>query len=203
MNRVDRCWKCGRTQLRDTGVQHPNDPSKVRWACANCDWEAWGVPARKLPIRSMNPCGSVIVKMPDEPEPIPPASAPKPEPEQKYPPEPRKPYVVPIELIKNRICKSLGMPYEYMSGTGKGRVTVLARMMVTVAARRATEMSYPEIARTMGKTHPTALDAHNRIRKMMNLPVVIVLGEREWVPDAAMGLTVEQVVEAAIQPATP
>ena len=70
--------------------------------------------------------------------------------------------------------------------SGRHRRVVLARAMITLLCRELTTMSYPEIARALGKkNHSTVITAHQRIDRQMGEPVRLGL--------AVDGLTIEQL----------
>ena len=79
---------------------------------------------------------------------------------------PRRP--VPIALIQTEVARSLRVELHDMAGKGRHKRVVLARAIVVHLARRLTTLSYPEIARAMGRpNHSSVITAHNRLIEQM------------------------------------
>lgn len=71
---------------------------------------------------------------------------------------------VPIALIQSEVARALCVDLGEMAGTGRHRRVVLARSIVVYLARRLTTLSFPEIARAMGRpNHSSVITAHNRL----------------------------------------
>jgi len=81
-------------------------------------------------------------------------------------PSPRRP--ARIEKIIELTCAALGVSTEEFRGSHRHRRIVLARSLTVLLAREATNLSYPEIARAMGRpNHSTVITAYQRIDKQM------------------------------------
>lgn len=86
---------------------------------------------------------------------------------------------VTAERIISRVCDVLGVEYADLIGVERRRRVVLAREMVSYLARRLTTLSYPEIARGIGRpTHTTIIAANERFRRRLESdpPETIDLG---------------------------
>lgn len=95
----------------------------------------------------------------------------------------RKP--VRIELILREVCHQLRVEPEDLYGSGRHRRVVLARGLVVRLARELTTLSYPEIARALGRpNHSTVITAQQRIGRQMEQGTPVDCG-----PDLA-GLTI-------------
>ena len=65
----------------------------------------------------------------------------------------------------------------------------MARAVITVLCKQMTTLSYPEIARKLGKTnHSTVITAHQRIAKQMGDAVALGL--------PVDGMTIEQLTDS-------
>jgi chromosomal replication initiator protein len=81
-------------------------------------------------------------------------------------PRARRP--VPMPLIQTEVARRLRVELADMAGNGRHRRVVLARSVVVHLARRLTTLSFPEIARAMGRpNHSSVITAHNRILGLM------------------------------------
>jgi chromosomal replication initiator protein len=79
----------------------------------------------------------------------------------------RKP--ISVELVISEVCRHLCVDLHAFMGKGRHKRVVLARSMVASLSRRLTTMSFPEIARIMGRTnHSTVITAQKRIDAQMN-----------------------------------
>lgn len=88
-------------------------------------------------------------------------------------PSPRRP--VRIEQIILQTCRTLGVEVPDLMGKGRHKRVVLARSVVAHLSRELTTMSYPEIARAMGRpSHSTVITAHARFRAMLESGVEVV-----------------------------
>ncbi len=96
-----------------------------------------------------------------------------------------------IAAILDATCSELGVAREDLSATGRHRRVVLARGVVVHLAREMTTLSYPEIARHLGRSaHSSAHAAARRIQDMID--------RGEEVPDAdrdGCARTVRELVE--------
>jgi chromosomal replication initiator protein len=77
-------------------------------------------------------------------------------------PRPRKP--VKVQAICSHVCAELGVALEEVYGRGRHARVVLARSMCAVLSRELTTMSFPEIARGMGRPgHSSVVTACKRM----------------------------------------
>jgi hypothetical protein len=66
------------------------------------------------------------------------------------------------------VCRTLGVEFEELSGNGRRPAVVLARGIISHLARKMTVLSFPEIARGLGRpTHSTIIAACNRLKSQM------------------------------------
>lgn len=73
-----------------------------------------------------------------------------------------------IDTIIDEICRTLHIQLNDFVGRGRHKRVVLARAMTVQVARELTTLSYPEIARAMGRpNHSTIVTAHQRIRRQI------------------------------------
>ncbi len=73
-----------------------------------------------------------------------------------------------VELVISEVCRHLCVDLHAFMGKGRHKRVVLARSMVASLSRRLTTMSFPEIARIMGRTnHSTVITAQKRIDTQM------------------------------------
>jgi chromosomal replication initiator protein len=108
-----------------------------------------------------------------------------------------------MEQIVDEVCRSLHIQLGDFVGRGRHKRVVLARAMSAYLARSLTTLSYPEIARGMGRpNHSTVVTACQRITKQIekNEP----LPEGDWSGLGLNGLTVgglcEQVRRDILRP---
>lgn len=79
---------------------------------------------------------------------------------------PRRP--VPPELVVAAICDELGIDRSTFVGRSRHARAVLARSMGAYLCRELTTMSYPEIARALGRpNHSTVITADKRVRSRL------------------------------------
>lgn len=79
---------------------------------------------------------------------------------------PRRP--VPISIIQNEVARGLRVELSDMAGKGRHKRVVLARSIVVHLSRRLTTLSFPEIARAMGRpNHSSVITAHNRLLEQL------------------------------------
>ena len=72
------------------------------------------------------------------------------------------------ERIIELTCAALGVTLEEFEGSNRHRRIVLARSVCVLLAREMTNLSYPEIARAMGRpNHSTVITAHQRIKRQI------------------------------------
>ncbi|MEM6334253.1 MAG: DnaA/Hda family protein [Planctomycetota bacterium] len=85
-------------------------------------------------------------------------------------------------LIAGVVTEELGVTEAQLAGRGRHARVVLARAVLIHLCRELTTMSFPEIARAMGKSnHSTVITAHQRLRRQMDAgeTVELVAGEAE------------------------
>ncbi|MFZ4574358.1 MAG: DnaA ATPase domain-containing protein, partial [Phycisphaerales bacterium] len=88
---------------------------------------------------------------------------------------PRRP--IAIEFVIEEVCRTLGVDFERLMGKGRHKRVVLARSLISYLARKLTTMSFPEIARAMGRpNHSTIITAQRRLE-----------AELDRSPDTALG----------------
>ena len=79
---------------------------------------------------------------------------------------PRRP--IQIESISANVCRSLRVDLGEMMGRGRHARVVLARSVVAYLSRRLTTLSFPEIARAMGRpNHSTVITAQKRLSEQL------------------------------------
>lgn len=70
--------------------------------------------------------------------------------------------------IVRRVCARLNVEPEELASRGRHERVVLARALATYLARKLTSLSYPEIARAIGRpNHSTVITAHRRLDKQI------------------------------------
>ncbi|MBL0871168.1 MAG: ATP-binding protein [Phycisphaerales bacterium] len=70
--------------------------------------------------------------------------------------------------IVRRVCTRLNVEPEELASRGRHERVVLARALTTYLARKLTSLSYPEIARAIGRpNHSTVITAHRRLDKQI------------------------------------
>lgn len=75
---------------------------------------------------------------------------------------PRRP--IAIEFIIEEVCRTITVDFERLMGKGRHKRVVLARSLISYLARKLTTMSFPEIARAMGRpNHSTVITAQRRL----------------------------------------
>lgn len=87
-----------------------------------------------------------------------------------------------MESIIDEVCRSLGVQIGDFVGRGRHKRVVLARAVTTYLARGLTTLSYPEIARAMGRpNHSTVVTACQRITGQIERNETLPAGEwGEW-----------------------
>ncbi|MCB9845769.1 MAG: ATP-binding protein [Phycisphaeraceae bacterium] len=82
-----------------------------------------------------------------------------------------------IEQIVELVCHSLGVSSAELMGRGRHRRVVAARALCVAIARELTNLSYPEIARAMGRpNHSSVITAHQRLQGQIADGVMLDLG---------------------------
>lgn len=73
---------------------------------------------------------------------------------------------MPYLTVATIVCENLGVTIEDCAGPTRHERVTLARELTTVLCREFTTLSYPEIARSMGKpNHSTVITAKQRYEK--------------------------------------
>ncbi|MGH7131127.1 MAG: DnaA ATPase domain-containing protein [Phycisphaerales bacterium] len=76
-----------------------------------------------------------------------------------------------------RVCEHLDVQSDELRGNGRHPRVVLSRALITHLCRQLTTMSYPEIARAIGRpNHSTVITAHQRLARQMGEKLVVDLG---------------------------
>jgi chromosomal replication initiator protein len=66
----------------------------------------------------------------------------------------------------SEVCRGLNVDLSDFMGKGRHQRVVLARSLCSYICRRLTTLSFPEIARAMGRTnHSTVITAHRRVER--------------------------------------
>lgn len=106
---------------------------------------------------------------------------------------------IPLETIVGEVCRCLTVDRVEFVGKGRHKRVVLARAVCGHLCRKLTTLSYPEIARGMGRpNHSTIITACKRLGEDLSRPDLppfeddIVLG----LPADMRGLTLTQLVDA-------
>lgn len=75
---------------------------------------------------------------------------------------------IPAEVIAQTVCRLLGVTIPELMGRTRHRRVVLARGVSVILCRRLTTLSFPEIARALGRpNHSTVITAHQRLEGSM------------------------------------
>lgn len=99
------------------------------------------------------------------------------------------PGMVRFDHVRDTICRVLEVEPKTLGESGRHKRVVMARALITLLCKRMTTLSYPEIARKMGKSnHSTVITAHQRIDKQMGDIVSLGL--------PVDGSTIEQLAES-------
>ncbi|MCG3124816.1 MAG: Chromosomal replication initiator protein DnaA [Phycisphaerales bacterium] len=81
---------------------------------------------------------------------------------------PRSRRPIQVDRINTEVCRTLGVTVQEMMGIGRHPKVVLARSVIALLARRLTTLSFPEIARQMGRpNHSTVITAQKRLAAIM------------------------------------
>jgi chromosomal replication initiator protein len=76
-----------------------------------------------------------------------------------------------LDQITAHVCRVLGVEFDELTGNGRRPQVVLARSLISHLARRLTTLSFPEIARGIGRpTHSTIIAACQRLQAQMDSP---------------------------------
>jgi chromosomal replication initiator protein len=79
----------------------------------------------------------------------------------------------PIVMVKS-MCEKLGVSYDAVCGNGRARSLVLARQMMMVVLKNATDLSLAEIGQYVGgRDHATVMYAIDRIEKLQSYDLVM------------------------------
>jgi chromosomal replication initiator protein len=84
-----------------------------------------------------------------------------------------------LDQITAHVCRVLGVEFDELTGNGRRPQVVLARSLISHLARRLTTLSFPEIARGIGRpTHSTIIAACQRLQGQMDseTPPTVDLG---------------------------
>lgn len=108
--------------------------------------------------------------------------------------------MVPFEVIVARVCRLVRVDQSEIGGSGRHKAVVLARVLIVAAARRATILSFPDIARAMGRpNHSTAVTEWNRYRERSSHQLGQWVGQYR-LPEAVASMTLAEAVEMATLP---
>jgi chromosomal replication initiator protein len=98
-----------------------------------------------------------------------------------------------VSEIMDAVCACVGAEAREVMGKGRHQRIVLARSLVAHLSRRLTTMSFPEIARAMGRpNHSTIITAQKRLEREM---AATDGGRLDWLHGPAGGLTLRELVE--------
>ncbi|MGD9690683.1 MAG: DnaA/Hda family protein [Phycisphaerales bacterium] len=82
-----------------------------------------------------------------------------------------------FQTIISAVCAVVGVSEAEVLSSGRHALVVLARALCVLAARETTSMSYPEIARALGRpNHSTVITAFQRIGRQLKDGLVVCLG---------------------------
>ncbi len=105
---------------------------------------------------------------------------------------PRRP--IAAQTIVAEVCRALCVDLSDFMGKGRHPRVVLARSLTAYICRRLTTLSFPEIARAMGRgNHSTVITAHRRVERDLARKGEPLAGE--LVPNHS-GNTLSEVIEA-------
>lgn len=95
-----------------------------------------------------------------------------------------------VATILEVVCRRLGVERSELLGSGRHRRVVLARGLVSYLARELTTLSYPEIARAIGRSnHSTVLTAGRRLHEQLER------GERIELDPQAGSMPLKELVD--------
>lgn len=115
------------------------------------------------------------------------------------PARPRTP-IRPVRMgdIVKEVCRTLSVERDDVFGRGRHRKVVLARALCGRLARRLTTLSYPEIARGIGRpNHSSVITACNRIAGQIERGERVVVGHGEVELAALTDQIADRLSEAA------
>lgn len=82
-----------------------------------------------------------------------------------------------FERILSLVCAEVGVPVDDVMGSGRQVPVVLARSLCGYVARRVTKLSFPEIARELGRSnHSTVITACQRVERSIAAEETVSLG---------------------------
>lgn len=100
---------------------------------------------------------------------------------------------IPVPAILETVCECVGAPVVEVMGKSRHQRVVLARSMASHLARRLTTMSFPEIARAMGRpNHSTIITAQKRLEREMSRPDG---GRIDWLDGPSRGLSLRELAD--------
>ncbi len=83
---------------------------------------------------------------------------------------PRRP--IAIETVIAEVCAALCVELSELMGRGRHKRVVLARSLVAYLGRKLTTLSFPELARSMGRpNHSTVITAQKRLQSHLDAPL--------------------------------
>lgn len=84
-----------------------------------------------------------------------------------------------MDDVQRVVCQAMSVEREELVSTSRHKRVVLARALIVHLARELTNLSYPEIARTLGRTnHSTFITAHKRVLAQMQAGEPVAVGGR-------------------------
>lgn len=93
-----------------------------------------------------------------------------------------------FDNVRDAVCQVLEVEHKDLGASGRHKRVVMARALITMLCKKTTTLSYPEIARKMGKTnHSTVITAHQRISRQMGDTVSLGL--------MLDGMTIDQLAD--------
>lgn len=93
-----------------------------------------------------------------------------------------------FDNVRDSVCQMLEVEHKDLGASGRHKRVVMARALITMLCKKTTTLSYPEIARKMGKTnHSTVITAHQRIAKQLDDTVSLGL--------SVDGMTIAQLAD--------
>jgi len=105
---------------------------------------------------------------------------------------PRRP--VKVEQIVDEVCRTLHVEHQELLGRGRHKRVVLARTLAAHLSRQMTTLSFPEIARAMGRpNHSTVVTACKRMQEQIARDDALDLGA-DTIQELS-GLTVKTLAE--------
>lgn len=111
--------------------------------------------------------------------------------------QPRVRRPVKFDAITRAVCDRLLLEPAQLAGPSRNKQVVLARSLVVHLARELTPMSYPEIARHLGrKTHSTVITAGQRMTKLLegDAPLLLPGGAGQTSPSTLVASLTRELV---------